>query len=201
MTKKWAVAVLAAGKGSRLKVDTPKPILPICGRPMIHYVLDAFKSFSKECFLGVVVGHEKEQVRSSTQTGCNNIEFAIQQDLNGTAGALKSFFKDCPKALEYKYLIVSCADTPLLDSSILEKSEDYFSQNPSTSGVALSFKTGTPFGLGRIIRGEKGFKIVEEKDATEEERKIQEVNSGLYILEMSYVKAVSYTHLTLPTKA
>ena len=193
------IVILAAGKGTRMKVDTPKALAPALGKPILDYVVDAALEFAKQSSLkaeiGVVVGHRKELLEEwwSKHSKKDSLKLAWQREQNGTADALKSCFNDQPHFWNNTYTLVACADTPLMTANEFCELFSWFKKHPELSGVAATFEAHTPTGYGRIVPGAKGFAIVEEKDATDEQRKITEVNSGFYILKTSHVKEVLST--------
>jgi bifunctional UDP-N-acetylglucosamine pyrophosphorylase/glucosamine-1-phosphate N-acetyltransferase len=188
MAESIGIVVLAAGKGTRLKQKTPKPLLKILGKTLVQYVLDASEKFIKnkslEAQISVVVGHKSDEVIASF--GETNYHFPLQKEQNGTAGALISYFDNVAGAWEQDYTMVLCADTPLITNVELEKLFNELGSN--TQAVGATFKVDNPHGLGRIIRDDIGFKIVEEKDCTDLQREITEVNSAQYIIRTSYLK-------------
>lgn len=194
--KTLGVVVLAAGKGTRMKTTTPKALVQTLGRPLIDYVLDAVLQFTESekisCDIGVVIGHKKELLEEwHNNHGKKNVmKLAWQREQNGTADALKACFNDLPEFKNYEYTLVACADTPMLKSSDFSKLFSVLKEHPKCVGVAATFHEDIPFGYGRIVRSNTGFHIVEEKDATDEQRKITEVNSGVYIVKTSHVLEV-----------
>ncbi len=182
--------VLAAGEGKRLKLNAPKPLAPCLDKKLIDFPIRELKKFFSqnkiESKITVVIGHQRDLVRSYVEKNHSEISFAIQEKQLGTADALRSYFNSSIVTKEFHYTLVICADTPVVSADdltallTLVKSEDL-------DGVAASFIESNPKGYGRIVRGKKGFHIIEEKDASDEIRKITEVNSGLYLLKTSYV--------------
>ncbi len=196
MTDTIGVVILAAGKGTRMKVPTPKALMPALGKSLLDYVIEESFSFAKSvklpCEIGVVVGHLKEELISHLADKFPNspLKTAIQREQNGTADALKACFSDHPHFWNHTYTLVACADTPLIRATDFEKLFTTLKNNSQLVGVAASFHLENPTGYGRMVRAANGFHIVEEKDATEVERKMTEVNSGFYILKTSHVKDV-----------
>ena len=196
MSNSLGIVILAAGKGTRMKTDTPKALALCAGKPLLDYVVEAALSFAKKSSLkaevGVVVGHRKELLESwwDSHSQKSLIKTAWQREQNGTADALKACFNDLPHFWNFDYTMVACADTPLITDHEFQQLFGVLQNKPELVGVAATFETANPTGYGRIIVGDKGFKIVEEKDATENERNIKEVNSAFYILKTSHVKAV-----------
>jgi len=194
MSDSIGIVILAAGKGTRMKTETPKALMRTAGRPLLHYVLDEAKKFVNQFQLraeiGVVVGHKKELLEAwlKTISISEKVKTAWQKEQNGTADALKACFLDLPHFWDFDYTLVACADTPLISAFEFQELFSHLKKYPELVGVAATFETLHPKGYGRIVRGSNGFRIVEEKDATEDERKINEVNSGFYILKTSHLK-------------
>jgi len=179
MTSSPLAIVLAAGKGSRMKSDLPKVLFPVCGRPMIHFVLDALdKAGFKEKV--VVVGHRAEDVHSELSTRKDSLSFVTQSLQLGTGHAVMQ----CREQLKHHHgpVIVVAGDSPLLQPSSLQKLLTYFEANQPALLLGTLLKID-PTGLGRIIRDADGsfIGIVEHRDATEEQRKIREVNMSTYL--------------------
>lgn len=185
MTDLISVVVLAAGKGTRLKMDVPKPLAPIQNKTLLDYVLEASASFGDHY---LVTGHQGELVKAHLANHWKELKtsYIEQKEQLGTGHAVRTYFEQNSNADKYKYTIVACADTPLLTKevfhSLIQEVKKGF------KAICASFIENNPTGYGRIIRGEKGFKIIEEKDANESEREVKEVNSGLYIFETEYLK-------------
>ncbi|MCY9374756.1 bifunctional UDP-N-acetylglucosamine diphosphorylase/glucosamine-1-phosphate N-acetyltransferase GlmU [Bacillus sp. T17B1] len=177
MDKRFAV-VLAAGQGTRMKSKLYKVLHPVCGKPMVEHVVDeALKlSLSK---LVTIVGHGAEEVKK--QLG-DKSEYALQAEQLGTAHAVKQaqpFLAD-----EKGVTIVICGDTPLLTADTMEQMLKEHTQREAKATI-LTAVAEDPTGYGRIIRGENGAvqKIVEHKDASEEERLVTEINTGTYCFD------------------
>ena len=183
MSDQINIVILAAGKGTRLKVDTPKPLLKALGRPLVDHVSRELADFAQTVDLkasfNFVVGHEKAMVEKHIKNSCDGLD---------PGHALQSFFDQNPSAWNNKYTLVACADTPLLTSDIFTNLYSEL-KSKNLDGVAATFDLDNPHGLGRVERGDTGFSIVEEKDATDSQRKIKEVNSALYILNTNAIKS------------
>ena len=196
MSDSIGIVILAAGKGTRMKIDTPKALAKAAGKPLLDYVVDASLDFAEHSSLkaeiGVVVGHRKELLEEWLEQHPRKsfLKTAWQKEQNGTADALKSCFNDLPHFWNHTYTLVACADTPLITAKEFNQLFAVLKADPTLVGVAATFEAHAPKGYGRIVHGSKGFHIVEEKDATDEQRKITEVNSGFYILKTSHVKEV-----------
>lgn len=196
MSDSIGIVILAAGKGTRMKIETPKALAKTAGKALLDYVVDAALNFASHSSLkaeiGLVVGHKKELLEEwlSQHHQKEYLKTAWQKEQNGTADALKSCFNDLPHFWNYTYTLVACADTPLIEADEFNKLFAVLKADPTLVGVAATFEAHEPKGYGRIVHGAGGFHIMEEKDATPEQRKITEVNSGFYILKTSHVKEV-----------
>lgn len=188
MAHELAVAILAAGKGSRMKTQLPKPLVQAWGKPLVGYVLQAVENYDDEALIGVVVGHKAEMVKDYVSRSFPKARYAFQEEQKGTAHALQCFFHDLPEAWKSEFLLICCGDSPLLSESIFKRLRQEFIEDPGLEAVVASFKLDNPFGFGRILPSKVGFSIVEEKEASEEQKKIREVNSGVYLIRTSYIK-------------
>ncbi len=177
MNQRMAV-VLAAGKGTRMESESPKVLVPACGRPMIEYVLDTLDEAGVEQVL-VVVGYHADEVRQALAHR-HNVTFVEQTQQLGTGHAVKV----CREELvgrDGPVLIVT-GDSPLLQVSSVTTLLDRFAQEQPACILGTLHKD-QPKGLGRIVRDGQGeFQgIVEEKDATPEQQAITEVNMSTYV--------------------
>lgn len=177
MSKTLAV-VLAAGKGTRMKVDGPKVLCQVCGRPMIEYVLDALSEAGVDESL-VVVGYGGEDVKAAL-SGRADFSFVEQTEQLGTGHAVMV----CKERLAEHDgpVVVVAGDSPMLKAKSLRKLLEEFSRSRPACLLGTAHKE-VPTGLGRIVRDENGgFRgIVEEKDADESQRRITEVNMSTYV--------------------
>lgn len=177
MSNRMAV-ILAAGKGTRMKSSLIKVLHPICGRPMVEHVLKAAQSTQANDIV-VVVGNDAEKVQEALSDQC---VYAHQAEQLGTGHAV---LQAEPHLKDKKgNTLVVFGDTPLLTGETLSQMFDYHEQSDSHMTV-LTAHLENPFGYGRIIRSQEGevLKIVEQKDATEQERAVQEVNTGTFIFD------------------
>jgi bifunctional UDP-N-acetylglucosamine pyrophosphorylase/glucosamine-1-phosphate N-acetyltransferase/UDP-N-acetylglucosamine pyrophosphorylase len=172
--------ILAAGKGKRMASDLPKVLVPVCGRPMVRYVLDAVRAAGIERIV-VVVGYRGEIVRSEL-AGEPGVEFVEQTEQLGTGHAVMT----CHEALASHDgpVLILAGDSPMVQVASLQALLAEF----AASGPACLLGTATkpnPQGLGRILRDPSGnfLGIVEEKDATPAERAIKEVNMSTYVFQ------------------
>lgn len=184
-------ALLSAGKGTRLKIDIPKALCPALGITLIDHVILAIKGFTQQAQipyeLSVIVGHKKEEIIDYLNTQKYGVHYLIQKEQKGTGDALRSYFLERPENKLTDYTFVVCADTPLIQSETFLKIWKKLESEPHLNAVAATFKLSDPKGYGRILRAASGFRIVEEKDASDTERLISEVNSGFYLVKTSYL--------------
>ena len=178
--------VLAAGKGTRMKSETPKVLHEIFGKALLGYVLDSVKSFSDEAF--VIVGHKADEVQKYVEEKYHFAKTILQSPQLGTGHAV-SFV--CPFLESYNGLVlITCGDTPLLKEETLKTFVDeHIKSGADVTVMSTIFEN--PTGYGRIIRTSDNSveKIVEEKDADTTEKNIKEVNAGVYCLNWQKVKS------------
>ncbi len=178
MTKQ--AIVLAAGKGTRMNSDLPKVLFEACGRPMIAYVVDALERAGIERIV-VVVGYRGDLVREAL-AGRDNVLFAEQTEQLGTGHAVMM----CRDALQDQTgpVLIVTGDSPLIQQSSIEELLAEFEKSQPACLLGTLHRED-PIGLGRIVRDSNGeFEaIVEEKDATESQRKITEVNMSTYVFD------------------
>ncbi|KYG32820.1 bifunctional UDP-N-acetylglucosamine diphosphorylase/glucosamine-1-phosphate N-acetyltransferase GlmU [Priestia endophytica] len=184
MTNRYAV-ILAAGQGTRMKSSLYKVLHPVCGKPMVEHVVDQLRTLNLDSIV-TIVGHGAEMVK--TQLGDRSL-YALQEEQLGTAHAVMqadSVLKD-----KKGTTIVVCGDTPLITSETIEAVLNYHDQNEAKATI-LTAHTDNPTGYGRIVRNEEGhvLKIVEHKDATEQEREIGEINTGTYCFDNEFLFSV-----------
>ncbi len=179
MTNRMAI-VLAAGMGSRMKSDLPKVLFPVCGRPMVHFVLDALEQAGVERIV-VVVGHKSELVRS--ELGQRRVEFVEQSERLGTGHAVQM----CQSALATHSgpVMILAGDSPLIQvASLQQLFAEYDCSHPAC--ILGTLHKSDPAGLGRILRDPQGqfLGIIEEKDATSEQKRVTEVNMSTYVFDV-----------------
>ncbi len=172
----FKVVVLAAGKGTRFKSDLPKVLHKLLGKPMLWYVVKASKEAGAEEVI-VVVGHKRELVEEFLKSEFPDVKFAVQEEQLGTGHAVK-----CAAPFIENYsgkVVVLNGDTPLVNSEDIRR----LSETPGDM-VVLTGRAPDPTGYGRVVRdGNEVLYIVEEKDATPDEKKIDEVNTGIYAFD------------------
>ncbi len=178
----FSAVILAAGKGVRMCSEWPKVVHRLAGKPMLMYVVDALKAAGIDDIC-LVVGHGKEYVQKLFDG--DRIRFVVQEEQRGTGHALMQAEKAVDPA---SAVIVLAGDTPLLRASTIKNLRD-FHENSQAAASVLSCKISKPRGYGRIIRNaDSSFaRIVEEKDAGEREKAINEINSGIYCFQAKEV--------------
>lgn len=177
--------ILAAGKGTRMKSNTPKVLHKIFEKPLLGYVLDNVKNIVNESF--VIVGHHAEEVTKYVQKEYENAKTVLQTPQLGTGHAVSMV---CPSLENFNgQVIILCGDTPLITEDTLKNFIDYHNSNNSDLTV-MSTIFENPANYGRIIReDDNSLKcIVEEKDATPEQKAVKEVNAGIYCLNWNKIK-------------
>ncbi|MEB8128190.1 bifunctional UDP-N-acetylglucosamine diphosphorylase/glucosamine-1-phosphate N-acetyltransferase GlmU [Staphylococcus succinus] len=170
--------VLAAGKGTRMKSKKYKVLHEVAGKSMIEHVVDNVKRSGVEQLV-TIVGHGAESVK---ETLGDASFYSFQEEQLGTAHAVKM----ASEHLQDKQgtTLVVCGDTPLITTETLKALVDHHEQNQAQATV-LSATAPNPFGYGRILRDSDNhlIKIVEQKDATENEREINEISSGIFAFD------------------
>ncbi|MYL51593.1 bifunctional UDP-N-acetylglucosamine diphosphorylase/glucosamine-1-phosphate N-acetyltransferase GlmU [Halobacillus litoralis] len=177
MTNRYAV-VLAAGQGTRMKSKLYKVLHPVCGKPMVQHVVDQLNTLDLQELI-TVVGFGAEKVQE--QLG-EDSHYVIQEEQLGTGHAVLQ--ADDILADKEGTTVVVCGDTPLLTGETLQKLLDHHDAEGAKATV-LTAHAEDPHGYGRVIRGGNGQveRIVEQKDASDEEQAIQEINTGTYCFD------------------
>lgn len=194
--KNIVVIILAAGAGTRMKSSLPKVLHKLYGKPLLHWVLDAVNGlFSVEKGQEIKInkkiiicgfGAEKviESCKNKYDINNENIDFVLQKERLGTAHAVLQTLKhiEC-----FDRALILSGDVPLINSSDIRKIIETSKENEIA--VATS-KVENPYGFGRILKNENGeiTKIIEEKDAGDKIRKINEINAGIYIFPTSFLQ-------------
>jgi UDP-N-acetylglucosamine diphosphorylase/glucosamine-1-phosphate N-acetyltransferase len=175
--------ILAAGKGTRMESDLPKVCHPVGGRPMVCAVVDA--CFESGCSrVVVVVGYKQELVREALASYGDKVEFAVQHEQLGTGHAVVSAMDAFPSEQRAETdVFVLCGDGPLIRTTTLHTMLEKHRSTGADATLATSV-IDDPDGYGRIVRdADNGFvRIVEQKNASEDELKINEVNPSYYCM-------------------
>ncbi|MEU7556548.1 bifunctional UDP-N-acetylglucosamine diphosphorylase/glucosamine-1-phosphate N-acetyltransferase GlmU [Streptomyces sp. NPDC044571] len=178
-----AVVVLAAGEGTRMKSATPKVLHEICGRSLVGHVVAASRELDP-AHLVVVVGHAREQVAAHLADIDAGVRTAVQYEQNGTGHAVRMALEELGGQITGTVVVV-CGDTPLLTGETLAQ----LTRTHEADGNAVTVLTAEvpdSTGYGRIVRDAQTgavTAIVEHKDATEAQRAIREINSGVFAFD------------------
>lgn len=180
MTSPATIIVLAAGAGTRMKSDLPKVLHATLGRTLVGHVLAATEPLATKNTV-VVVGHGRELVSAELARIAPSARTAFQEQQNGTGHAVKVAL-DSLEGNVQGTIIVLAGDTPLLTTDDLTQ---LISQHNGAAATILTAHLDNPYGYGRIVREDDGTvsAIVEERDATEAQQAITEVNSGVYAFD------------------
>ncbi|WP_223902119.1 bifunctional UDP-N-acetylglucosamine diphosphorylase/glucosamine-1-phosphate N-acetyltransferase GlmU [Lactobacillus laiwuensis] len=172
------VIVLAAGKGTRMKSKLYKVLHQVCGKSMVEYVVEAAQAIKPDKIV-TIVGNGAEKVKKVL---ANKSEFVLQKKQLGTGDAVLTASDEL--AAEKGATLVITGDTPLFTSQTFQKLFDYH-QSKGNAATVLTAQAPNPYGYGRIIRDDQDnvLRIVEQKDATADELKINEINTGVFCFD------------------
>ncbi len=178
-----AVIILAAGRGVRMNSNLPKVLHPILKKPMLHYVLDAARALEPEKTV-LVLGHDSEVVKR--QVSDYPLETVIQEPQLGTGHAVLC----CERALRdfLGDILILSGDVPAISFSSLREFADSHSKSRADLSL-MSTVVDNPAGYGRVLRDADGqvLRVVEDKDATADEKKENEINAGIYCVNSSFL--------------
>ena len=179
--------ILAAGKGTRMKSETPKVLHTIFDKTLVGYVIDAVNNTGLVDENFVIVGHQAERVEDFITNNYNNSKTVLQSPQLGTGHAVSMVL---PYLENFDgEIIILCGDTPLITEETLKDFiESHYANNSDLTVMSAIFENPTNY--GRIVRNQNGSlnSIVEEKDATVEQKAIKEVNAGIYCLNWNKIK-------------
>ena len=180
---KLKAVILAAGEGKRMKSKLPKVLHKVQGKTMVDWVIDTARDSGADDIC-VVIGHGGEQVKETLKD--RNVKFAVQREQLGTGHAVMQagdFIEDNAD------IIVFYGDTPLITAETIKKMLDYHRKEDNSITI-ISAIVDNPAGYGHIIRDENGLfaKNVEHKDATDEEKLVKEINTGIYCFKGTALK-------------
>ncbi len=177
-SRKTAIAIMAAGKGTRLKSKHPKVLHEVGGKPVLAHVIASARKVAAAEDIYAIIGHEADLVQRAVED--TGIRFVRQEPQRGTGHALMCAAKSLAA---YEQVIVLSGDAPLISPETIQKLRDFHQRNRAAMTL-LSAHLENPTGYGRIIRaGARSNEIkaiVEEKSCTPAQRKIREINSGFY---------------------
>ena len=179
--------ILAAGKGTRMKSETPKVLHTIFDKTLVGYVIEAVNGTGLADENFVIVGHQAERVEEYIKENYSNARTVLQSPQLGTGHAVSMVL---PYLQDFDgEVVILCGDTPLITAETLKEFVEYHKENRSDLTV-MSAIFDNPTNYGRIIRNANGHVegIVEEKDATPEQKGVNEINAGIYCLDWMKVK-------------
>ncbi|MCK2005786.1 bifunctional UDP-N-acetylglucosamine diphosphorylase/glucosamine-1-phosphate N-acetyltransferase GlmU [[Brevibacterium] frigoritolerans] len=177
MSNRYAI-ILAAGQGTRMKSKLYKVLHPVCGKPMVQHVIDQVNQLQIEDIV-TVIGHGAEKVQEQLGDSC---KYALQEQQLGTAHAVMQ--AESVLSAKSGTTLVICGDTPLIKAETMKELIALHEQGQAKATILTAY-ADNPAGYGRVLRGEGGLveKIVEHKDASEEERYVKEINTGTYCFD------------------
>lgn len=183
-TRRLAAVVLAAGEGTRMRSERAKVLHEVLGRPMVRYPVEAARRAGADRVV-VVVGHQQEAVAGVLRGALeeegpdDRLVFVEQPERRGTADAVR---RTAEAVAGFDEVLILCGDTPALDGASLRGLVDAHREADATLTL-LAARLDEPAGYGRVLRGESGAVegVVEHRDATEAQRAIPEVNTGVYL--------------------
>jgi bifunctional UDP-N-acetylglucosamine pyrophosphorylase / glucosamine-1-phosphate N-acetyltransferase len=183
-----AVVVLAAGQGTRMKSSLPKVLHPLAGVPLIGHVLATANALNAAHTV-VVLKHERDMVEPVVVDYSPDAICVLQDDVPGTGRAVEVALDELPKGFLGPVVVVS-GDVPLLDAATIEAVVAHHRGSGAAATMLTAF-SDDPTGYGRVIRRAEGpvMKVVEEKDATEVEKEVAEINSGTYVFDPDVLRA------------
>jgi bifunctional UDP-N-acetylglucosamine pyrophosphorylase/glucosamine-1-phosphate N-acetyltransferase len=176
-----SIVVLAAGEGTRMHSQTPKVLHLLGGKPILKHVLDTLKEVNTTITPIVICGYQKEKIQENLHT--MPVNWVTQLEQLGTAHALQQALPNIPT--DHRVLVL-CGDVPLISAQTLK---NFISTTPENTVGLLTAQVENPTGLGRICRDGKDqiSHIIEEKDATDREKKITEINTGIYLFPKNFL--------------
>lgn len=180
-----AVIILAAGLSTRMKSEKSKVLHKICGLPLIYYSINEVQALNFDKLV-IVVGRDKQLEFEPILPAVNNLEYCEQKEAKGTADAVMSAASILKE--HEGYTLILPGDVPLITGSAINHLIDTVSSSNSICGV-ISTYFNNPYSYGRIVRDEKGdfVAIREEKDASVEEKKITEINTGVFLIKSKWL--------------
>lgn len=185
MKRKIAVVILAAGKGTRMNSSLAKVLHPLCGAPLLSYPVSIARGLNSNRTV-VVLGYQADLVRDVIND--EGLTFVVQEPQLGTGHAV---MQACGSLRDFQGpVVILCGDVPLICASTVDMLVEKHSSSPAVVTVMTTFLEW-PAGYGRIIRyeGDMISRIVEDRDASDDERKIKEINTGIYCVDSGFLLA------------
>jgi len=172
--REFTSIILAAGMGTRMKSQLPKVLHKVCGKELVSWVIDASKKAGAKKVVAVI-GHKAELVRDTLKDKC---DFALQAEQKGTGHALMQ----AASYIDDGFVVVLTGDAPLISEETMKSAVSYHAESGNSATVITAILDDAS-GYGRIVRDSSGnvLRIVEQKDANDEEKRIREINSGMYV--------------------
>jgi len=191
--KDFAILILAAGMGTRMKSELPKVLHSACGRPLVGWLMRLAQQCGPDA-IGVVVGHKAEVVGVAVRDGLTPwgitapVEIIVQRELTGSGRCVQ---ESMDFISGFSRVMVLCGDAPLVTADTLRNLSDAFTKSSAKAAV-LTTNVPNPTGYGRIVRRDGGLidRIVEETDADDAVRAVTEINSGMYMFDTSALAEV-----------
>ncbi|GGO66427.1 bifunctional UDP-N-acetylglucosamine diphosphorylase/glucosamine-1-phosphate N-acetyltransferase GlmU [Bowmanella pacifica] len=176
----FSVVILAAGKGTRMKSSLPKVLHPIAGKPMVQHIIDTVNGLGAQN-IHLVYGHGGEQLQQALAH--NELNWCLQAEQLGTGHAVQ---QAVPALQDDENVLILVGDAPLIKTQTLRQLLDV---KQHCDLALLTVELDDPTGMGRIIRnGDQVVAIVEHKDASEQQRQIREINTGMMIMKGTDLK-------------
>jgi len=181
-----AIVILAAGLGTRMKSDKAKVLHEILGRPMISYVVDTAQTVAGNNLV-LVIGHQADIVKKTIENQAD-VQYVYQEQQLGTGHAVMCAMPALPDSTQH--VVVLCGDVPLLDGATLQRFVDDHRSHHRTLSV-LAVHLDDPTGYGRIVQDSHGnvTGIVEEADATANQKYLRLVNTGIYCVDRDFLES------------
>lgn len=189
MNRPSAVIILAAGQGARMKSKTPKVLHPMCGRPLLGHAIVAAEDAEAESIV-VVIRHQRDRVAAMVEDFAPDAILADQDEIPGTGRAvqcgLEQLIKETGEASGT--VLVTSADVPLLSGETLTELGKVHEESGNAVTVVTTI-VDDPTGYGRVIREDGAVTaIVEHRDATDEQRAVNEINAGIYAFDAKFLQ-------------
>jgi bifunctional UDP-N-acetylglucosamine pyrophosphorylase/glucosamine-1-phosphate N-acetyltransferase len=179
MTNNFAIVIMAAGKGTRLKSRRPKVLHEVGGKPLLAHVISAAAHIVPANDIYVIIGHEAEQVRAAV--GDAQVQFILQAEQRGTGHAIMCAR---PQVERLENILVLSGDVPLIRPETIGKLRNFHLAKKASMTI-LTAEPPDPFGYGRVVRAsassERVRAIVEQKALSHSQQKLREINSGIYV--------------------
>src|ERR1041384_3553645 len=174
----FAIVIMAAGKGTRLKSRRAKVLHEIAGQPLLAHVIKAAQQIVHDDDIYVIIGHQAESVRKAVEP--LGVKFVLQAEQRGTGHAIMCARE---QVKDYQNILVLSGDVPLIRPEVIRNLANFHEQAKASMTI-LTAEPPDPFGYGRVIRAAPGSDrvkaIVEQKALAKSQQKVREINSGIY---------------------